>query len=390
MLRNLTVPLAATLLLASSAAAFQFPPPATQPAQLGQPAAPQTVDEVLSSVDQTLSTAKEITKQGRTMQAQQMLTQTQEALTAVLNADPKNTRALVLAAEVAKEMGNQHEARRLFKTALETDPYNFRANLGLGIFYTDNRMWRQAAAFLQNAKSVAPRDRLAEVLRWLARALAGQGKRQEAFQAAEDAVRADPTATESLQLLVEMYAGVGQFDRAVVIAEHLVQAAGNAREAEPANPWMIKRLIEAYETQANALKSYHNALYRRDARDQPTDQLLPGREAEAAAVLNRLAKSVMDAAKARWELAHHDALMMMEMAVEFQPQHTGYLLDLGTLLLATQQPGRAAGMFQHLLEIQQPTDPDPAQVEKNREAARDYLKRLNVPVPATQQEPTAP
>lgn len=339
--------------------------------------------EVLAKIDELLEGAREAAERGRRPEVELKLNEAQQLLEKVRAAAPRNLQATVQAAEIATLQGMRNEARMLFKEVLEIEKSNFRANLGLGRFYVSTRLYRQARLYLEEADKVAPPDRHEEVLRWLAASYAGQGQLPDAIDTLERAVEIAPDSFEALNMLVNMQMEAGSYEQALEGAEEFVTAARKAYEAAPAETWFLKRLIMAYETRIEVLKAYHNGLHTQDIRARFTDQLQPGNEAEAANVLSRIAHVSERLATLRWELSYHDSLMLMERAVQYQPDNIRYLLDLAGLLLATHQTQRAIETCQDLLEIANPPNTDPANVREIHEAAKELLRRLNVP-PTTQ------
>jgi tetratricopeptide (TPR) repeat protein len=364
-------------------------PPSTEPSAT-QPAAVKSPQEVLATIEQWLETAQTVARAGRLAEVQPLLVETRRALEAFLSSDPRNTQARVLFGEFLALTGDANKGREYFKAVLDVESGNFRANLGLGRFYVYSRMWRQATLYLQKAEAAAPQDRRSEVLRLLAVCFNGLKNSAEAVAAAQRAVAADPEDLDTLQLLVQVRVEAKQIDQAVEAAKAFVAVATKKYAAEPSDASLLQGLVRAVETQIEVLKRYHNTLYREDARGRQTDQLLPGKEAEAAQVLSQIAARSEELAKLRWELSYHESLMMMEKAVEYQPKNTRYVLDLAGVLEATYKTERAIQMYQRILEITDPTDADLAEARQNKETAKTALERLNAPLtsqPATESAP---
>ncbi len=338
-----------------------------------------SLTEVLAKIDELLEDAREANEQGHQNDAMLRLNEAQQLLEKVRAAAPRNLQATVQAAEMATMQGMKNEARMLFKEVLEVEPSNFRANLGLGRFYVSTRLYRQARVYLEEADKVAPSDHHEEVLRWLAAAYAGQGQLPDAIDTLKRAVEIEPDSFEALSMLVNMQMQAGSHEQALESAEDFVTAAQKSYDAAPAETWFLRRLVMAYETQIEALKAHHNGLHTQDVHAQFTEQLLPGKEAEAANVLSRIAHVSERLATLRWELSYHDSLMLMERAVQYQPDNIRYLLDLAGLLLATHQTQRAIETCQDLLEITNPPNTNPADVREIHEAAKELLRRLNAP-----------
>jgi tetratricopeptide (TPR) repeat protein len=380
MSRNLVL-LSALAILFSSAVRGQTPPPASQPAPPStQPAAPLSPADILVGVEQRLTKGREARRLGRDKEANALFADAQNGLELVLRNDPRNTEARVLAGELATETRNYEDARDQFLAAYNIEKENFRANLGLGRYYVDSRNWRQAGKYLETAARVAPADRQGETLRLLAVTYNGQGRRDKALETVQRAVKANPVDADTLQLLVQVRGEMEQYEQAVETAKQLVAVQTQAHDAQPAEPTVLQQLIQAYDTLGKALSLYHNHLYRKDARGNITDQVLPGKEAEAAAVLSQVAEIGEHSAKLQTELKHFGTLMLMDRAVTYQPANTQYLLDMATLLEATHQPDRAIETYQRLLQVTAPSDTDKNQAQHNQNAAREALERLHAPL----------
>jgi len=386
-LRAVFFGLLALPVLAQPPAGGQNQPPAREQ--------PMSTLDVLNVAERAIQAARQLADRGRTAEATMALTEAQRALESVLAVDPRNVEARVLAGELALAARDADAARRAFRSVLDDDPLNFRANLGLGQLYVTSHYWRQAMTYLEAARNVAPPDRRAEVLQLLAQAYNGAGYRREAVDAAEQAVAADPDRVPSIQLLVQLYLEAGQFDKALDRARRLSAAARKAREANPSDRTALQTLLTACQTQMQALSGYYRSLCQRDARGQYTDQIQPGREAEAVDVLSEVAHLNTESAWLSLEMSHHQALALLEPVRELQSEavrrafdnSTRYLLDLATLLRATHQEERAIQTLRRLLEIENPSDSDPAAARRNRELAEELLRQMGA-APATQ--PAAP
>ncbi len=354
-------------------------PPSTPPAT--QPVRAQTPQDVLRLVDQALATARSLLTAGDTTQATAVLTDARRGLETLLESDRRNVEARVLYGELLALAQEPNEARQHFKAVLELDPSNFRANLGLGRFYLESHIWRQAGAYLEAASTVAPRDRAAETLQLLAKAQLGQGERAQAISTAERAVAADPANTQSLELLIQMYMEGEQYDKALEQAKSLVSAARQRREENRADRTALEGLARALQFRVQALASYYTSLCRKDARGRNTDQLRPGTEAEAAELLSQIAYLHEEAAKLSWELSYHQTLAILEPVAAQQTaagreqfeNNTRYLLDIAGLLRATNQEQRAVQLLQRIASLERPTDADPEQARRNQQTAREML-----------------
>lgn len=314
------------------------------------------------------------------------LKQALELAEQVLDRDPANTQALLVAGDILISGGqgaNFDRARDYFKRVLDLEPSNFRANLGTGKIYLGNRTWRQARFFLEQAEAVAPAERQGEVKRLLALVYAGLGEATRSIEKAQAAVQADPEDLDSLQTLVEIRLEIARRDPrqlapAVAEAEDFVKRAAQEVEQAPWERSRLLRLLQAYQDQTNILREYHNSLYERDVHNQPTDRLRPGNSAEASAVLMRLAEKMRLDAQLRTVLTEHDVVTVLERAVEYEPENVRYLETLADGYQRISDRDKAIATYQRILAVQ----PDHA-------AATEQLRRLGAPAqPPAAEAPT--
>ncbi|MCK4342139.1 MAG: tetratricopeptide repeat protein [Phycisphaerae bacterium] len=298
----------------------------------------------------------------------------------VLEEDTLNTEARLLAGEILMEANEYDSARDNFSVVLEVEPSNFRANLGVGKIWNANRSWRQATAYLERAERVAADlERAVEVKRALAIAYAGQGKLTEAIQKMDEVVRADPDDLDGLQTSVGIRLGAAARDPKYLEGEEGALAAAETylkkvTQVVQQTPWKkeeLDRLNQAYELLLAALRTLHNTFYEHDIRNQPTDKLLPGKEVQAAAALNRIAEKLSEHALLKLTLAEHEALMLAEKAVEYDPWNVKYLENLAALYQRTKNRARAVETFRKILEL----DPQ-------HPGAKQYLEAVGEPLSA--------
>ncbi len=341
----------------------QVPAGEEPPAQ----SAARSVDELLDAIEAAWDSG---------FADQVELTDAVQTLKTILQTDPANVRANLLMGEILLESNDYNTARDRFKAVLNVEPSNFRAAFGYGKILIGNRYWRQAASYLETADRVAPEDKRSEAKRLLALAYAGMGETSQALPKAQEAVHADPESLDALQTLVEIRQSVAtrdmkQIEPALEDAERLVAKAIERVQAEPADRERLMRLDEAYSLEIDVLKAHHNSLYQRDFRNQPTDQLNAGKEAEAAAVLNRMANKVRLQNQLRLALAESDPnlVMLAEKAVEYDPENMKYLEDLLSLYTTIHNRERAIDTARRMLEA-----------EPQNEIARAYLTSVGAPL----------
>lgn len=334
--------------------------PATAPAS-APTSAPLLSDAM--SIDQLLDMARQSLAAKQNNFAQR-------ALEVILRQDSKNLEANLLLAQMAEDSGDLETARHIYKNRLKPFyPTEFRVEFGMGRIYVALQYWRQAVAFLESAERLSPADKRGEVYKMLAMAYRGQGTLAKALDIADKAAGLLPDDFLTRKILLLLRVDTRNFELAFKDADVLVQLASRQVREQPANFEKLKQLDEAYTTQVQLLRAFHSTLYVRNAAGQPTDQLLPGKEVEAASTL----KQVVDILVAQAELQHtmtfHNLLPMAEKAVEYTPDNVRYLLDLGLLQRNTAHTEQAVSTFQKVLE-KEPGNPD----------ATRHLKELNAPL----------
>lgn len=211
-----------------------------------------------------------------------------------------------------------------------------------------------------------------------------------AVEKATEAAQGDPTGLDGLLTLVEIRMRAAERDPARHLgpalsdAENYLQKVKEAVQATPESLALLQRLDRAFELLLAVLRAYHNNLYERDIRNQPTDQLQKGREAEAAAALDRIVRLMRERALLHVTIVDHEAILAAEKAVEYDPRNISYLENLAALYDRTHQREKAIEVCQRILEV----DPQHA-------GARAYLEAAGAPAasqPAAESQPatTAP
>jgi tetratricopeptide (TPR) repeat protein len=302
-----------------------------------------------------------------------------ELLRRVLETDPVNTEANLLFAETLikaaelpelppffRQYGGLDTARDRFKAVLGLEPNNFRANFGYGKILLANRAWRQAASFLETALRVAgSTERESDVKSHLAFAQLNMGDFTLAIENAEDAVRMNPEDLDTRETLVQIHRTAAARDpryleNALDSVTRYVAMARTQLEQQPWDRERLARLGGAYEYQIAILRDYHGSFYRRDARREVTSDLLPGKEAEAAAALNLMAEKIAEYALVKHTLDLHDAVLIAERAVELEPRNIEYLENLAGLYQRINNAQQAVELCQRILGL----DPDHAEAQQ--------------------------
>lgn len=338
-------------------------------AQPPAPSAPPAQPEMTDSTK--LERAQTLFDQGTAQQDEQLLQQALDLVTDVLQRDQQDIQANVLAGEILVAANQYDQARNHFKTVLDREDLNFRANLGYGKILAANHLWRQSAAYLEKAENVAAgAERIVDVKTALAFTYAGMGDLLRAIDKAGEAVNADPTDLDALQTLVEIRVNAAtrlaaQLEAALQATKTYAQKAAEAAQAAPSDRAALARLEAAYNLQMTAIQEFHNSFYQRNVHNQPTNVLLPGKNVEAAAALSLMVEVMSQQADLRRILADHDALLVAEKAVEYDPTNVKYLETLATLYHRTSNLKKAEETCRRILEL----EPDHA-------GAKQYLKKV--------------
>lgn len=354
------------------------------------PAAPSTSDREL------LDQARQMQKEAVAEQNGDKLAGALRLVMEVLGRNELDLDANLLAGEISIDRNDYNAAQSYFKRVFDLEPSNFRANLGLGRIWNANRTWRQAEMHLERAlKAVENSNRKADeasVLRQLAISRLGSGRVPNAVQDAERARLADPPNLDNYQTYVEVLLTAARqtpreyLERSVTEVDGYLKAVAEQWGADPSNRELLLRLLGAYQLQQAVLEALHNSYYQRDIRNQPTNELLPNRQAEAAAALNRMTACVEERAAVQRLLQLHDAVLLAERATQLDTSNLDYLWTKARLYAQIQNNKKAIETCEQILK----TDP-------NHAPARELLGVLGVqptestaPAPATEETTPAP
>lgn len=364
MKRTWTAITAWALLAASVAVAQeQQTPVATQPT---------VINPDMMSISALLETARQLIAAGGVRDGSKLLD-------IVLQRDPKNVDAVIMLAELAEKRGDSHTAREYYQRVLRDIGNDFRANLGLGRAYLNSGVARQAVAYLEQAMKLAPPNQLGETLTLLAKGYRAKGARRMAVETAERATRENPQNFDAWEVLVAARTEAGEFDRAVADAQTLVELTMSAWRADVTQAALLHRLDSAYQLHISTLRQYFRTLHRRNAAGGHTDELLPGREQEAAQVLTLIIQTLLQQATAQSLRIRHELISYAKKAVEYDPRNPATLVQWALLMREVGMYGEAEKVFASVLEI------DP-----NHSLARQQLQELQTLRASTQPAGTPP
>jgi tetratricopeptide (TPR) repeat protein len=362
MLRKLTITVSCVWLSMTPAIGQVTPPaaPASQPTEQPQAdtATTQQADLANMPVEELLVTVRGLLAANRIEDADFL------ARYILTERDPANLDARVLQAAIAEVQGNMNRARMLYQEVLAVQTSHFEANFNLGRAWTRSRLWRQAAYYLETAARVAPADQLPAVRTELAKAYQGLNEPAKAVESVRMALNADPDHFEARQLLVVLHANREEYDQAIANAQLMVNTAAQRVQEAPADVTALRLLQGAYTLQLQVLQRYQTTMYELAANGRPTDQLLPGRQRQAAETLAQIVEIMVLQTDLSRTMAHHEILAFAERLVEYAPNDVEALMRYGLLLRNTKRFDDAILVFESVLA----NDPDNSQAKQQLEA----------------------
>ena len=338
------------------------PPTQDQPPE-SQPATPPQVLENLT-IPEILADAETLVEQGSVSMAIR-------AYRTVLKRDAGNLDAILGLALVAELQNDFSTARSFYMQARQIDKTDFRVNYRLGSAYLSIRFYQQGLRFLEFAEPFAPADKLAELKTRMALAYRGTGARSKSKEYASAAVALDPDNYTARDVLVVARLEDRQFDLARGEVEPMVDIARKKLSDDPSDPGNVRFLISAFDRKLQVLNQYHLSLYERDPSGNPTDQLLPGRDADAGASLLPVIEVELQKSELAKVLRLHGLMPLASRAVEYDPGNTELWEALALLQFNTSQIQAAIASFQKVIEL------DP-----NHARAAEQLKKLKAPLKA--------
>lgn len=308
--------------------------PAGQNQQLPAPSSEMTVDQLLqlAIAYRESATRKEATRTDLDF------ARAIEACAKVLDMDPSNIEANLQIAEISMMRRDFNNGRDYFKRVHLIEENNYRANIGLGQFYLYTKLYRQAVLYLTVAGRVAPPENKSEALRLLCEAHLAGRELDFAKTAAEESLRIDSGNAAVLKDYVMILMMRQQFDEARQESLRLIDVTRQRARVASYDRQVIKDHIDAFDRYIEVLRSIHNELHRKNARGEPTDQPLPGREADIADVLNSIVEARASQLPILQTLSLLDVVPLCHRAVQLQPNNLKYLFTLA-------RASKLAGMY---------------------------------------------
>lgn len=342
---------------------------AQQPTSAPTPGHPALPPEKMT-IPEMIAWARQLRSADQKAQAIQVLQQ-------VLQRDISNKEAFGLLGDIYWEMGNAELARKNWLAVLKIQENDFDANLGLGQMYLRSGVTRSAAHYLETAESVAPPDRLVDVLIPLAQAYGPLGLRQKAIETIKRAISLKADNYDAWYVLVgleaDMATTIEQFDQADTDAQRLIQLATQELQREGITLERAQRKYNAYNLRLQVLRSFGKVLFEMNPDSTLSDQPIAGRENLAANVLGRVVETRLLQEDTRRLLAYFDILPIAERAVEFSAgKNADLLLTLAMLQERTGQLDKAAESFKKVLAL----DPSNAAAQQHLSALQRRLGTL--------------
>lgn len=341
--------------------AFAQPAPSGRPTGPNRPAA--TSQPAPSEQQLTAMSVVELLEAGQRALMEKQYETASLYAEKVLARESTNLEGLVLRADLNLEQGNINPARRDYTAVLNVQKSDFRANFGMGRIWLGNRYYRQAIHFLETAVAVAPPDKKVAATVMLAQAYKSGGSLKQALEAVTVALQLKPDSIPALDLLAVTLADGKDLDRAMDASDKLLAACREEFAREPANSSKVYQLLSANKTRLAVLQSSRELLFARDSRGNLVDQVIPGREREAASVLNQILDILVVQQSLQNTLAYHDMRVMAERMVQYDSENAQYWLQYGVLCAKTYDNEKAAEMFHKVLEI----DPNNADARQQLE-----------------------
>jgi len=364
----ITVPIG----LASAQALGQdaTPPPTSQSAA---PATEAPASQPAMTTSQMLAYAEEMRAAGEYNGAGQIVS-------AIIQQDPKNLDALSLAGELLIIAGDVQSAIRSFQKARSVKENDFRSNLGLGKAYFRAKLFRNAVMYLETAALVTPPDRIGEVYTVLAESQRGAGNVSRAIEAIDRALKADPDNVAANTFQIQLKLERSEISEALALTDRLLAVVKKSLDDSKNKQEALKRIADAYDLRLMAIQELERSMHVKDPQGRVTDQVIPGREAEAAAAVLAYVDTSLQRSELAITISYFQPIELLRESLKYDPTNVKIMLRAAVLLRNTFQDNLAVEVYQRVLTI------EPANAE-----AKAALSELGAPekpaastAPATQ------
>ncbi len=184
-----------------------------------------------------------------------------ELLKRVAAAHPEESRLPLQLAGVQVDAGKNDEAIKTLQGLLAKKPDEFLAVAMLGGLYTDAGRFKEAHDVYDRASASVPKERAMEFLLLRAELARREGKSEDAIKLLEEAMGNDGKVPDvAVQVLIELYASTGAFDRAHALVDKTIAKGGEDRgdQARWLKAWLYSRARD-YPKAIGILEEMHAA-----------------------------------------------------------------------------------------------------------------------------------
>lgn len=265
--------------------------------------------------------------------------------------DERNIELLNEEGELCWLLNQFDEARKAFLSVRSIQANDFRANLGLGRVFGNTRVWRQAIYYLDIAATVAPPDRIAETLTFLASAHRNNGAINKGLPIAKRAVEIDAKSFDARVTYVQLLLDAGDVRAARDESGPLIALAREEVDRSAGEPEPLDRLRRAYTLRREVLRDTIERLYQANPDGTRSDRLLVGKEREATENLKELADVMIREAELNLTFAYMDSLTFARRAAEYTPTDVDALLVTAELQRTIARNRQAAETYRQILAI---------------------------------------
>jgi len=239
-----------------------------------------------------------------------------KAYTALLEAQPSNTSALLGLAEAYIGAKDTVKAVETYNRCLKLSPNDWRANFGLGTVYLQLNYYPLARPYLEKALSLAPAQPQSRA--WVTYNLAlcyrGLHRLPEAIDLARRVLALDPTNLDARRILVALYAEAGRLDDAMAEARATAAAVRAALAKAPDDRVLLEHQVQILLICSELLQAQIAA--------RPDDVAL---RLEMADILEQVATATR-------QRGYRNAIDQLDVALQKAPNHPDVLFARGRLL----------------------------------------------------------